>query len=211
MGGPARDLRTAKIGHTNPRSHRRRLPCSSANSGLTDPLQIRCPKAGEVYHHSVIDAKGRGHALPSVFRWKFLYPTGVRCGTSSAHNPAATRMATTCQQRAPGPGFPCCCADPTSKLLHPNCCAVIAPRREPRNHDACSHALPPGSMVARVLPLQPDAGLPDTGLADVGLRNSQCRIARVEPVRSSGDEVGRRRSTLVRAGFRLCYGGDHRV
>jgi len=127
MGGPARDLRTAKFGPTNARAHRRRLPRSSANSGSTDLLQIRCPKAGEVYHHSVIGAKGRGHALPSVFRWKFLYPTGVRCGTSSAHNPTAMRMATTCQQRASGPGF----SLPVVPIRGPNCGAVIARAAEP--------------------------------------------------------------------------------
>jgi hypothetical protein len=73
--GRARDPDTAEITHANVPSHRCRLPAQLFDFLIDGPLQIRCPKAGIVYHHYVIGAKGPAFILLSLSR-KFSIPNG---------------------------------------------------------------------------------------------------------------------------------------
>ena len=161
MGGPARDLRTAKIGHTNARSHRRRLPRSKCEFWIDGPAANPLPESGR----GLSPLRDRCQGAWANFAVAFAGNFHTQRGLSVALRPPTTPPR--CEWRPPdGSAGIRLGGRSAAPIRGPDCRAAITPRRGPRTRKPARMCCRRGSIVARVLPLQPDAGS-----ADVGLRN----------------------------------------
>lgn len=138
MGGPARDLRTAKIGHTNARSHRRRLPRSKCEFWIDGPAANPLPESGR----GLSPLRDRCQGAWANFAVAFAGNFHTQRGLSVALRPPTTPPR--CEWRPPDGsagirlgGRPCC-ADPRSRLPSGHYAAARA-----ANEEARAHVLPP--------------------------------------------------------------------